>query len=74
MCPPHTSICAAPFNTGGWHDMRLLLLDAAHRPLSGFVELQYFVAENAGGEQAGGGERGGEGGDGGGGEGGGGVG
>ena len=43
---------AAPFNEPGWHDMRFALVDAAQHPLSGFVEIQYFVA---GGAEAGGG-------------------
>jgi hypothetical protein len=34
-----------PYTDAGWHSMQLMLLDAQRQPISGHVELQYYVAD-----------------------------
>jgi len=38
-----------PYTEAGWHDMQLVLLDAGRHPISGLVELQYYVSGGKGG-------------------------
>jgi hypothetical protein len=34
-----------PYTDAGWHSIQLVLLDAERQPISGHVELQYYVAD-----------------------------